>query len=134
MCPERFLKIAPKSNNYQFSYLTSSNFVTISHMIFWDQVNSWKNLWKFLNGPLYRNKSDLFSLLNVEAYWESSNTEVCTKELSQILANDIDGGRRGLGEFMWGIVLYRLCGICKIQWWCSRFLFQTLFCKFCPKN
>ena len=28
-------------------YLTSSNFVTISHTNYWGQVNSWKYVWKF---------------------------------------------------------------------------------------
>ena len=40
-----------------FIYLTSSNFVTISHINDWDQVNYWKNVWKFWNGLLCRNKS-----------------------------------------------------------------------------
>ena len=77
---------------------------TISDINYWDQVNSWKNLWKFLNGPLCRYKSDPFHLLNVAAYWKSSNTEACAKNLSQILANNNDNGGGGLAsEFMWGI-------------------------------
>ena len=35
-------------------------------------------------------------LLNVAVYWQSSNTEACVKKLSQILANNIENGRRGL--------------------------------------
>ena len=58
-----------------FIYLTSSNFVTISHINYRDQVNSWKNFWKFWNGSLCRTKSDPSSLLNVAIYWHSSNTE-----------------------------------------------------------
>ena len=34
-----------------------TSLATISHINYWDQVNSWKNLWKFWNGPLCRNKS-----------------------------------------------------------------------------
>ena len=30
---------------------------TISHINYLDQINSWKNLWKFWNGPICRNKS-----------------------------------------------------------------------------
>ena len=76
----------------------------ISHINYWDQVNSWKNLWKFWNGPLCRNKSGPSPLLNVAVYWQSSDTETCVKKLSQILANNIDNGGRGLvSEFMWGI-------------------------------
>ena len=80
-----------------FLYLTSSSFVTISHTNYWEQVNSWKNLWKFWNGPLCRNISSPFLLINVAAYWQSSNTEVCDKKLSQILANNIDNGGRRIG-------------------------------------
>ena len=36
-----------------------------------------------------------FSLLNVAAYWQSSNAEACAKKLSQILANNIDHGGKG---------------------------------------
>ena len=82
-------------------------FVTISHINYWDQVNSWKNLWKFWKGPLCRDKSGPFPLLNVAGYWKSSNTEVCAKKLSQMLANNIDHRGRGLvSEFKWGIVVW----------------------------
>ena len=119
-----------------FIYLVSLNFVTISHINYWDQVNSWKNLWKFWNGPLFRNKSGPFPLLNVAAYWKSSNTEACPKNLSQILANNIDNGERrsGLRIYMRYYILFR---ICSIQWRCSLFLFrpETLFLgKVDPKN
>ena len=40
-----------------FINLISANFVTISHINYWNQVNSWKYFWKFWNGPLCRNKS-----------------------------------------------------------------------------
>ena len=80
-----------------FIYLTCSNFATVSHMNYWVQVNSWKNLWKFWNGPLCRNKSGPFPLPNVAAYWKSINTEDCAKTLSQILANNIDNGGQGIG-------------------------------------
>ena len=60
-------------------------------------MNSWKNLWKFWNGPLCRNKSGPFPLLNVAAYWHSSNTEACAKKLPQIVANNIDNRGMGIG-------------------------------------
>ena len=73
----------------------------ISHINYCDQVNSWKNLWKFGNGPLCRYKSGPFPLLNVAGYWKSSNTEACTQKLSQILANNTDLLGGGLvSEFM----------------------------------
>ena len=70
---------------------------TILHMNYWDQLNSRKNFWKFWNGPLYRNKSGPSPLLNVAVYWKSSNTKACANRLSQILANNIDNGGRGIG-------------------------------------
>ena len=62
---------------------------TASHINDSNQVNSWKIFWKFWNGPLCRNKSAPSPLLNVAAYWQSTNTEACTKKLSQILANNV---------------------------------------------
>ena len=70
---------------------------TISHINYWDQLNSWKNFWKFWNGLLCRNKSGPSPLLNVAVYWQSSNTEACAKKLSQIIANNIDNGGREIG-------------------------------------
>ena len=71
--------------------------MTISLINCWYQVNSWKNLWKLWNGPICRNKSGSFPLLNVAGYWQSSNTETCVKKLSQILANNIDNRGREIG-------------------------------------
>ena len=71
------------------------NTSTISHINYWDQVNSCKNLWKFWNDPLSRNNSGPFPLLNVAGYWNSSNTKACSKKLSQILANNNDRGGEG---------------------------------------
>ena len=62
-----FKKLLESQINADFIYLTCSNFVTISHINYWDQVSSWKNFWKFCNGPLCRNKSGSFPLLNVAA-------------------------------------------------------------------
>ena len=95
--PNIFEKLSENQITTDFIYLTFSNFVTISHINYWDQVNSWKNLWKFWNGSLCRNKSDPFPLPNVVAYWKSITTEACAKKLYQILANNIDNGGRGIG-------------------------------------
>ena len=76
---------------------------SISHRNYWDQVNSRKNLSKFWNDPLCRNKSGPFPQLNVAAYWKRSKSEACPKRLSQILANNIvNGGGVGLRTY-WGI-------------------------------
>ena len=95
--PNVFQKLRENWITTNFIYLTSSTFVTISHINYWDQVNSWKNLWKFWNGLLCRNKSGLLLLLNVSAYWKSSNYEACAKKLSQILGNNIDNVGRVIG-------------------------------------
>ena len=59
--------------------------------------NSWKNLWKFWNGPPCRNTSGPSHLLNIAVSWQSSDTDTCVKKLSQILANNIDN----VGEGDW---------------------------------
>ena len=51
-----------------FTYLISSNFVTISHINCWVQLNSCKNVWKFWNGLLCRNKSEINFLLYLLQY------------------------------------------------------------------
>ena len=79
---------------------------TISRINYWDQVNSWKNFWKFWNGPSCRNKSGSFPLLNVATYWQSSDTGACVKKLSQILVNNIDRGGRGIGFRIYVIYLF----------------------------
>ena len=90
-----FKKLPENQITTDFIYLNPSHFVTISHINYYDQVNSWKNLWKFLDVPFCRNKSDPFLLLNVAGYWKNSNTKACAKTLSQIFANNIDCGGRG---------------------------------------
>ena len=92
--PNVFWNLLEDQKAANFIYITSSNFVTISHTNYWDEVNSWKSLWKFWTSPLY-----------VPGYWESISTEARVKTLSQILGNNIGNRGRGLGsEFMWGIV------------------------------
>ena len=104
--PYVFKKLSENQITTDFIYLISSNFVTMSRVNYWDQFNSWKNLWKFWNGPLCRKKSGLFSLLNVAGYWKSSNIKVSAKKLSRILANNINhrGRRIGLRIYVkyWG--------------------------------
>ena len=80
-----------------FIYLFSSNFVTISHINYWDQVNCWKNVWKFWNVRICRNKSGPFPLLSVAACSKSRTTEAFARTLSQILANIIDNGGEEFG-------------------------------------
>ena len=92
MCPKCFLKIAGKPNNYQF-YLP--NFLKFCENI----------LNKLLrpSGNIYGNSGMVYfaeiklppsPLLNVAAHWKSSNTEVCAKNLFQILADNTNNGGR----------------------------------------
>ena len=94
ICAPNVFKTCRK-NKYYLN-LTSSNFVTISHINYWDQVNSWAIFWKFWNDPLCRNKSVPFPLLNVVAYCQNINTEACAKKLPQTLTNNIDHGKMGI--------------------------------------
>ena len=104
-----FKKLPENRRTTNFIYLISSNFVTISHINYCDQVNSWKNVWKFWNGPPCRDKSSPFPLLSVAGYWKSSNTEACAQKLSQIPANNIDHGERRIGLRIY--VRYCRCAI-----------------------
>ena len=74
--PNVFKKLTKNWITTDVIYLTSSNFVAISHINYWDQINSWKNLWKFWNGLL----CSPLPLLTVAGYWKSSNTEACVWE------------------------------------------------------
>ena len=104
-----FIKIAGRSNNYRFDLPKFLKFCdNISHKLLRPySVNSWKNLWKFWSDPFCRNNLDPIPLLNVVAYWKSSNSEACTKTLFQILANNIDTVGRGISFIIY--VCFRYC-------------------------
>ena len=42
-------------------------------------------------------KTDSSTLLNVAGCWKKSNAKACNNKLSQILANNIDNGGKGVG-------------------------------------
>ena len=88
--PNVFFEFPEDQVTTNFIYPISSNFVAISHINYWDQLNSWKNFWNFWNVPLCRNESGSSPQLSIALYWQSSNTEACAKKLSQILSNNID--------------------------------------------
>ena len=97
MCPKCFLKIAGKSNNYQFYLPDFLKFCdNISHKLLrpsqflekFMKILEWSTLQKQIRPP---------PLLNVTAYWKNSNSEDCAKKLSQILANNMENGGRGIG-------------------------------------
>ena len=93
----------------------------ISHINYRVEVNSWKKLWKFWNGPICSNKSATSPLLNVAAYWQSGDTEACAKKLSQILVNNTDNGGRGIGHRIY----MRYCGFKKKSHSFSKSLNET---------
>ena len=103
-CAPNVFKILPENQiTTDFTCSTSSNFVAISGINYWDQVNSWKHLWEFWNGPLCRNEvSSPYSMLQ-------DIGRVATAKLVPrnclILANSMENGRsRWVSEFLWGIV------------------------------
>ena len=113
-----------------FIYLTSSNFFTISHINYWDQVNSRKSLWKLWNGPLCRNKLGPSPILNVIGR-VATPTLVPRNSLRYLKTALIMGGGGLVSEFMWGIVgssviqtgkkikIPRIQTICYKQFWCK---------------
>ena len=113
--PNVYKKLSENQVTTNFIYLISTSFVTISHINYWDQVDSWEIFWKFWNGPLCRNKSAPFPLLNVALYRQSNNTDACATKLSKILSHNIDTGVRGI-ELR---ICFRYCiliWICRIRW------------------
>ena len=97
MCPKSFLKIVGKSNNYEF-YLPE--FHKFCDNISYKLLKPSQFLEKFLEileWSTLQKKSGFFPLLNVAAYWQSSDTKACAKKLSHILANKINHGGRGIG-------------------------------------
>ena len=91
MRPKCFLKIAGKSNNSRFDLILFDN---ISHKLL-RPSRLLGNLFKFLKFSLHGNKSGPFPLLNIAAYWKSSDSKACTKKLSQIRTTNNDNGGRG---------------------------------------
>ena len=58
--PNIFKKLPENQTNTNFIDLKFSNFLTISHIDYWDQVNSWKSLWKFWNRTFFKRNSGPF--------------------------------------------------------------------------
>ena len=120
--PNVFFKLEENQITTNLIYLTSSNFVTISHINYWDQRIPWKNLWKFWNSSLCGNKSGPSPVLNVSVYWKNSNTEASVKKLSQIFANNIDNEGKGVDlriylRYCWSIIGRREGGWSNCKFW-----------------
>ena len=74
----------------------------ISHINYWDQVDSWK----FWNGPLCRNKS-VTSLLTqcCSVLEEQQHRNLCQEPVSDTCKTLIIGEGGLVSELMWGIVV-----------------------------
>ena len=128
--PQIFWKLPENQITTNFIYLTSSNFFTISHINYWDQVNSRKSLWKLWNGPLCRNKLGPSPLLNIIGRVATPKL-VPRNSLRYLKTALIMGGGGLVSEFMWGIVgssviqtgkkikIPRIQTICYKQFWCK---------------
>ena len=98
--PQMFLKIAGKSSN-----LTFSNFVTTSHVNYWNQVNSWKN---YENSGMIRfaeinQDSSSYSVL--QHIRRVATLKLVSRHcLRYLQIRLIMGGGGVVSEFMWGIV------------------------------
>ena len=102
--PNVFFEFPEDQVTTNFIYPISSNFVAISHINYWDQLNSWKNFWKFWNGPPCRNKLGPSPLLNIAVYWQSSKKPVPRNCFRYLQTTLIMGEGGSVSEFMWGIV------------------------------
>ena len=91
-----------------------------------------ENLWESLNGLLCRNKSGPSPLLDVSAYWKSSNTYVWSKKLSHILANNFDNWLMEVGLKTYLRYYLKKINERKNGHWESRtfFCFNSLFLMF----
>ena len=102
--PNVFPKLPENQITTNFIYLTSSNFVTISHINYLDQLNSWNNFLKFWNGLLCRNKSGPYPLHNLEVFGRVAASKLVPRNCLRYLQTTlIMGEGRLLSEFMGGI-------------------------------
>ena len=102
MYPKCFFLSPENQITTDFIYLISSNFVIISHINYWQQVNSWKNWWKFSNGPEINEVPSPYSMLQHIGRVATPKLmpRTCLTYLQTILI--MWEGRLVL-EFMWGI-------------------------------
>ena len=102
-CTQMFFFKSPESQiTTDIIYLISSNFVIISHINYWHQVNSWKNWWKFSNGPEINEVPSPYSMLQHIGRVATPKLmpRTCLTYLQTTL---IIGGGRLVLEFMSGI-------------------------------
>ena len=107
--PNIFLKLKKKQIRTNFIYLTSLNFVAIPHVSYRDKVNPWKNLWKFRNCLLCRNKSGPSPYSMLQHIGRVATPKlVATDCLRYLQTTLIMGGGVLVSEIMQGIVVWML--------------------------
>ena len=80
-------------------------FSTISHVNYWDQVNSWKNLWKFWNDPLCRINQAPPPYSMLQYIGRVATPKPVPRDCLRYLQTTLMMGGGGLvSEFMWAIV------------------------------
>ena len=79
-----------------FIDLTSSIFVAVSHITYWDQGSSLKNSGNSGIFHCAEINPPFLPLLNVPAYWQSSNTKACANKMSQRLEIKVYNRGRGI--------------------------------------
>ena len=104
------------------------NETTIPYINYWDQVNSWKKVWKFWNGSFCRNKSSRLPYSLLQYIGRVATWKFVPRNC---LRYNIDNGEKGLvPEFMWGIALFFIfLFIYLFFWWMFKF-FYFHFCLF----
>ena len=110
--PNGFLKWSKNQIPANFIYLSSSYFVTISYINYWDQVSSWIN---------YRN-SGMFHFIEVnqtpppnamlQDVWREATTKLATTNSPKYLQTTLLMGWGGLVSELWS--MWRMWGI--VEW------------------
>ena len=108
MYPKYFSKVPGKQNYWQFCLPTCWNVFLISHINYWDQVNSKKNFSKLSNDSLCRNRSGPSPLLNATAYWEIINMNARVKNCLRYWQTTMIMGGKGLKK-----IKSKIKGVCK---------------------
>ena len=81
----------------------------ICHINYWDQVNSWKKVWKFRNDPLCRNKSGPFPYSMLQYIGRVAAPKLVPRTCLRYLQTTLIIGRGALvSELMWGIIGFLL--------------------------
>ena len=90
---------------FVIGHIRDSIHATISHINYWNQVNSRKNLWKFWNVPPCGNKSGSFLYSMLQHIGRVAKPKVAARNCLRYLQTTLIMSGGGLvSEFMWDIV------------------------------